>query len=111
MRTNRLLDTSLEVQPGCRILLPEALGEVLLAAVAEDDDDDRVLRVARNTKSAPEICATRDTDEQSVLREAPGQLVRLFRADANVLVSERRIVNAGHDRSLHVLETFETMQW
>src|SRR5204863_564864 len=42
--------------------------------------------------------------------ELPRELVRLLGADTDILVRQRGVVNARHDRRLHVLEALETMQ-
>ena len=60
---------------------------------------------------AREVGAARNADQQALfLREAPRHLVRLFGADPKIVVGQRRVVDAGHDRRLHVLEPLEAVQ-
>ena len=44
------------------------------------------------------------------LRQPPRQLVRALGRDAHVLVGQQRIVDAGPDRRLHVLEPLDAVQ-
>src|SRR5688572_28084445 len=55
MSVNGPLDTWPKRQRRRAAFLPEAIGKVLLTAVAEDDDDHRIRSAARNTKGTCEV--------------------------------------------------------
>ena len=55
--------------------------------------------------------ARRDARQQPFLaREAPHHPVRALGVDPQIFVGERRIVDAGHDRRLHVLQPLEPVE-
>src|SRR4029077_20852838 len=76
-------------------LFPESFGEVFLAAVGEDHDDEAGLERVGDSQARGKCGSAGDPDEQALLEgEALGQLIRLFGADAHVDVGQSRVVDA-----------------
>src|SRR5712664_1348233 len=72
----------------------DAGGEIAVAAVADDGDDDSVLQVARDAQGDVHGAAGRDAGEDAFLaRHAPRHLLRLALADIFKAVDALRVVD------------------
>src|SRR5919112_5060317 len=93
------------------LLLPEALGEVLVSPVAQDGDDDARLDPLGHLQRRGDRGPRGDADEHALLaRHALDHLVGPFGRGAPVLIGYRRVVDRGHDRALHVLHALEAVK-
>src|SRR5918998_1642688 len=96
---------------GKRLLLPEALGEVLVRPVAQDGDDDAPLDLLRHLQRRGDCSPGGDTDEYALLaRHALDHLVGHLGRGAPFLIGYRRVVDRGHDRALHVLHALQPVK-
>src|SRR5829696_1482927 len=94
-----------------KLLLPEALGEVLVSPVAQDGDDGPRAYVPRNFKRRRDGGAGRDADEEPILARHPlDHLVGLLGSRGEVLIRYRRVVDGGHDGALHVLHPLQAVE-
>src|SRR3712207_6045636 len=92
-------------------ILPEALGEVLVSPVTQDGYDGAGLDLARHLERRRDRSPRGDTDEDALLaRHTLDHLVGLLRRGAPVLIGDRRIVDGGDDRALHVLHPLEPVE-
>src|SRR5918999_5501496 len=93
------------------LLLPEALGEVLVRPVAQDGDDDARLDLFGHLQRRGDRGPRGDADEHALLaRHALDHLVGSLGRGASVLVGYRRVVDRGHDRALHVLHALQPVK-
>src|SRR5918998_5385591 len=96
---------------GKRLLLPEALGEVLVRRVAQDGDDYARLDLLRHLQRRGDRGPGGDTDEYALLaRHALDHLVGTLGRGAPVLVGYCGVVDRGHDRALHVLHALQPVK-
>src|SRR5215203_283761 len=94
-----------------KLLLPEALGEVLVSPVAQDGDDGPRAYLPRNFKRRRDGGAGRDADEEPILARHPlDHLVGLLGSRGEVLIRYRRVVDGGHDGALHVLHPLQAVE-
>src|SRR5215212_345113 len=94
-----------------KLLLPEALGEVLVSPVAQDGDDGPRVYLLRDPKRRGNGGAGRDADEDPILaRHPPDHLVGLLGPRGEVLICYRRVVDEGHDGALHVLHPLQAVE-
>src|SRR5829696_2031594 len=93
------------------LLLPEALGEVLIGTVAKDSDDRTRLYLPRDLERSRDRRAGREADEDSFLVRNPlDHLVGVLGSRRPILVGDGRVVDGGHDGALHVLHAFEAVE-
>src|SRR5687768_12632893 len=93
------------------LLLPEALGEVLVGPIAKDSDDSPRLYLPRDLECRRDRRAGREADEDSFLACHPlDHLVGVLGSRRPILVSDGRVVDGGHDGALHVLHAFEAVE-
>src|SRR5688572_1296809 len=93
------------------LLLPEVLGEVLVGPVAKDGDDRPRLYLPRDPQRRRDRRAGREADEDSFLARHPlDHLVGVLGPRRPVLVGDSRVVDGGHDGTLHVLHAFEAVE-
>src|SRR5579863_42110 len=95
-------------------LFPETLGEIFCGGIGEHRDDDGVL-ITRNLLcyvEAAEQCGGRaGAHEQSFFARNPfNQVIGIFRADFEIFVSERVVVDGWANRGFHVLPAFESVE-
>src|SRR5215213_7025018 len=93
------------------LLLPEALGEVFVGPVAQDGDYRPRLYLPRDLERLRDRRAGRDADEDPILSRHPlDHLVGILGSRRQVLVGYRRVVDRGHDGTLHVLHALEAVE-
>src|SRR5215210_2782561 len=93
------------------LLLPEALGEVLVGPVAKDGDDRTRLYLLCDPERRRDRRAGREADEDSFLARHPlDHLVSVLGSRRPILVGDGRVVDGGHDGALHVLHAFEAVE-
>src|ERR671920_2443359 len=93
------------------LLLPEALGEVLVGAVEKDSDARPRLYLPRDLERSRDRRAGREADEDSFLARNPlDHLVGVLGSRRPILVGDGRVVDGGHDGALHVLHAFQTVE-
>src|SRR5829696_5306099 len=93
------------------LLLPEALGEVLVGPVAKDGDDRTRLYLLCDPERRRDRRAGREADEDSFLARHPlDHLVSVLGSRRPILVGDGRVVDGGHDSALHVLHAFEAVE-
>src|SRR5829696_2589565 len=93
------------------LLLPEALGEVLVGPVAQYGDDGPRIYLPRHTERRRDRGPGRDADEDPILpRHLLDHRVSVLGPGRQVPVGERRIVDGGHDGAPHVLHAFEAVE-
>src|SRR5918997_734457 len=93
------------------LLLPEALGEVLVGAVAKKGADLTRLYLPRDLERSRDRRAGRESDEDSFLARHPlDHLVGVLGSGRPILVGDGRVVDGGHDGALHVLHAFEAVE-
>src|SRR5918995_6058946 len=80
------------------LLLPEALGEVLVGPVAQDGDDSTRLYLPGDFERRRDRGAGRDADEDSILARHPlDHLVGFLGPRRPILVGDGRVVDSRHD--------------
>src|SRR5918997_2901726 len=93
------------------LLLPEALGEVLVGPIAKDGDDRTRLYFPRDLERHRDRRAGREPDEKSFLARHPlDHLVGVLGPRRPVLVGDRRVVDGRHDGALHMLHAFQAVE-
>src|SRR3712207_6625168 len=93
------------------LLLPEALGEVLVSPVAQDGDDDARLDPLGHLQRHGYRGPRGDADEHALLaRHALDHLVGALGRGAPVLVGYRGVVDRGHYGALHVLHPLQPVK-
>src|SRR5215210_5498234 len=93
------------------LLLPEALGEVLVGPVAKDGDDRTRLYLLSDPERRRDRRAGREADEDSFLARHPlDHLVSVLGSRRPILGGDGRVVDGGHDGALHVLHAFEAVE-
>src|SRR5918999_2561044 len=93
------------------LLLPEALGEVLVGPVAKDGDDGTRLYLPRDLERRRDRRAGREPDEKSFLARHPlDHLVCVLGPRRPVLVGDGRVVDGGNYGALHVLHAFQAVE-
>src|ERR671914_1952248 len=93
------------------LLLPEALGEVLVGTVAKDSDDRTRLYLPRDLERSRDRRAGREADEDSFLARNPlDHLVGVLGSRRPILIGDGRVVDGGHDGALHVLHAFQAVE-
>src|ERR687895_614579 len=93
------------------LLLPEALGEVLVGTVAKDSDDRPRLYLPRDLERSRDRRAGREADEDSFLARHPlDHLVGVLGSRRPILVGDGRVVDGGHEGAIHVLHAFKAVE-
>src|ERR671921_2994125 len=86
------------------LLLPEALGEVLVRAVAENGDDYPRLQLSRHAQRCRYRGSGGDADQDALLAsDTLHHLVGILGRRAKVLLGDGGIVDLRDDRARHVL--------
>src|SRR5215212_9844086 len=93
------------------LLLPEALGEVLVGPVAQDGDDHPRLYLPGDLAGRCDRRAGRDAYEDSILARHPlDHLIGVLGSHRPILIGDGRVVDGRHDGALHVLHAFEAVE-
>src|ERR687893_2265157 len=96
---------------GKDLFLPEALGEVLVGAVAENGDDHTILQLPCDAQGGRDRGPRGDTHQDALLAgEALDHLVGLFGRGAEVPVGDGGIVDLRHYGARHVLHALEAVE-
>ena len=95
----------------CRLFLPERFGQVPGPAVGKDRHDDAPADSLCDIAAGGEYRAARNADQPPLFRcQPPHHLVRILGTDPQVVVRDARIVDAGDDGRLHVLEPLDAVE-
>src|SRR5918997_91929 len=96
---------------GKDLFLPEALGQVLVGAVAENGDDHTILQLPCDAQGGRDRGPRGDTHQDALLAgEALDHLVGLFGRGAEVPVGDGGIVDLRHYGARHVLHALEAVE-
>src|SRR5215213_2634511 len=94
-----------------KLLLPEALGEVLVGPVAQDGDHGARIQLSCDPKRRRDGGAGRDAYEDPILARHPlDHLVGLLVLESKNLIRYGRLVDGGHDGALHVLHPLQAVE-
>src|ERR687894_1324048 len=89
---------------GTSLLLPEALGEVLVCTVTQNRDDYAGLELPCHPQACRHRGPSGDADQDALLTSQPlDHLVGVLCRGAEVLVGDGGVVDLRHDRAGHVL--------
>src|SRR5918997_6915277 len=96
---------------GKDLFLPEALGQVLVGAVAENGDDHTILQIPCDAQGGRDRGPRGDTHQDALLAgEALDHLVGLFGRGAEVPVGDGGIVDLRHYGARHVFHALEAVE-
>src|SRR5918995_604069 len=96
---------------GKDLFLPEALGEVLVGAVAENGDDHTVLQLPCDAQGGRDRGPRGDAHQDALLAgEALDHLVGLLGRGTEVPVGDGGVVDLRHYGARHVLHALETVE-
>src|ERR671932_2913097 len=89
---------------GNGLLLPEALGEILVRTVRQNGDDHARLEIPRNLERRRHRGPSREARQDTLLlSKALDHVVGFLGRGAKVLIGDGRVVDLRYDRTRHVL--------
>src|SRR5262249_55896651 len=92
-------------------LIPEFLAQIFAGVIAQDGDDDALVNSLGDCHCRDDVGPGRNPDEPAFATRQPfDHVMRVFRADFELFVRDRRIVDARHDRRLHMLHPFKAVK-